>query len=306
MIDVSVIIPTFNYGQFIATTIESVLGQTYKDFEIIVVDDGSSDNTEQLIKKKYGRNVKYLYQENRGAPAARNRGIKKAQGKYLVFLDADDWFHDSNLKKKKTLLDSKPEFGWVYSDCQYVLEDGLELKKKITFKGFCSEKKLEGFILKDLIMGNLIPLNSVMIRREILDEVGMFDEKLKSLQDYDLFLRIAPQHKIGYIDEKLIYVFCHKNSISNMTERQTAYNSKIRVVSKVAENNPDVVKELGWHWKKILADKYNYLMTKSLEEKEMVEAFNYMKKSIICYPVQKEVFVSFFRYYVDNFKTRQC
>jgi hypothetical protein len=83
-----------------------------------------------------------------------------------------------------------------------------------------------------------------------------------------------------------------------MGEKQIAYNSKIRVVTKIAENSPDVVKKLGWRWKKILADNYNYMMGKSLEEKNMMEAFKYMKKSITCYPLQKEVFVSFIKYYV--------
>ena len=97
---VSVIIPTYNYGQYIEKAIDSVLAQSYQDFEIIVVDDGSTDNTGTIIETKYKDKVKYIFQENKGAAAARNRAAKEAKGKYLSFLDADDTFLVDNLQKK--------------------------------------------------------------------------------------------------------------------------------------------------------------------------------------------------------------
>jgi len=121
---VSVIIPTYNYGQYIDKSIDSVLSQTYTDFEIIVIDDGSTDNTRTIVETKYRDKVKYIYQENRGAPAARNQGLREAKGDFIVFLDADDWFAPENLEYKVNILENNVDVGWVYSDWHYVNEKG--------------------------------------------------------------------------------------------------------------------------------------------------------------------------------------
>jgi len=110
---VSVIIPTYSYSKYIEKAINSVLAQTYRDFEIIVVDDGSTDNTRKIIETKYKDKVRYFYQENKGASAARNKGIKESKGEYLAFLDQDDLFHPLSLEKKVDFLNRNSEFGWV-------------------------------------------------------------------------------------------------------------------------------------------------------------------------------------------------
>ena len=102
---ISIIIPTYNYAEYIQKAIDSVLAQTYKNCEIIVVDDGSTDNTQEIIENKYKNKVRYYYQENKGAPAARNKGIKKSKGEYLSFLDADDYLTESSIENRLTVLE---------------------------------------------------------------------------------------------------------------------------------------------------------------------------------------------------------
>jgi len=293
---VSVIIPTYNYGKYIEKAIDSVLAQTYKDFEIIVVDDGSSDNTKEIIGANYKEKVSYLYQEKKGAPAARNYGFKKSRGEYLVFLDADDLFHPLNLEKKAKFLDSNLGFQWVYSDCHYIIQEGLHLKKKATFKGFCAEKKLDGNIFRELAMGLMIPIDTVMLRKSVLGRVGIFDETLRSFQDYDLWLRIASQYKIGFIDEKLCYVLYHQGSVSTSTDRESAYRSKIAVIEKVEHRYPHLTKNIGWKWKKTKADGYNFLVSHYMDKSDLKNSWRCIKESIFNYPVQKGVYFSLLRY----------
>jgi len=292
---VSVIIPTYNYGKYIEKAIDSILAQAYQDFEIIVVDDGSIDNIREIIETKYKNKVRYYYQKNKGAPAARNKGIEESKGKYLVFLDADDSFHPSNLEKKARFLDNNSEFEWVYSDCQYIIQEGFDLQKKATFKGFCAEKKLKGNIFRELAMGLMIPVDAVMLRKRVLDRVGIFDETLRSFQDYDLWLRIASQYKIGFIDEKLCHVFYHRGSISTFTDRESSYESKIAVIGKIEQNYPHLVKDLGWKWRKTRADGYNFLVSHYMDKDDLKNSWRYIRKSIINYPVQKGVYFSLIR-----------
>jgi len=112
---ISVIIPTYNQGRLILRCIDSVLHQTFQDFEIIVVDDGSTDNTKEILSA-YGHPIRYLFQQNWGPSRARNAGIGQAKGDYIAFLDSDDYFAENNLEEKFQYLESNQQIGWVYSD----------------------------------------------------------------------------------------------------------------------------------------------------------------------------------------------
>ena len=142
---VSVIIPTYQYDSFIGEAIDSVLAQTYKDYELIVVDDGSIDRTREIISK-YGSNINYIYQENKGLAAARNTGIRATKGEYLSFLDADDAWLPNKLEVEVEFLDTHPVVGMVYSNYFYfgsrvstrnssftALPDGSEIPSKPLF-----------------------------------------------------------------------------------------------------------------------------------------------------------------------------
>jgi hypothetical protein len=185
---VSVVIPAYNREKFVAQTVDSVLAQTYPDFEVIVVDDGSTDNTRAVLAH-YGARIKYIYQENRGQAAARNKGLLASQGKYLLFLDSDDLIPPDKLELQVTLLEARPEFGLVYSGRQFINQAGEILGEVRPNK--------QGQLLKDMLLRrlNLGTTGVVVVRRECFEKAGLFDESLRRGDDTDMWCRIA---KAGY------------------------------------------------------------------------------------------------------------
>jgi glycosyltransferase involved in cell wall biosynthesis len=179
---VSVIIPTYNRSQLLRTAIDSVLTQTYPAIETIVVDDGSTDDTDSVMAQYAGR-VTYIKQANQGVEAARNRGIRAASGEYLSFLDDDDLFMPAKLGRQVHVLDTRPEIGLVHCGYYHIDKDGNPLEK-VSF--------LPDGILRDLVCTNLIWSGAPLIRRQCLEQVGLFDEDTwGSSADWDMWLRIA-------------------------------------------------------------------------------------------------------------------
>jgi len=180
---VSVIIPTYNRSELLQVAIESVLAQTYPHIEIIVVDDGSTDDTATVMAQYAGR-VTYLRQTNRGVAAARNTGFRAASGQYLTFLDDDDLILPAKVERQVQVLSSRPKVGLVH--CRYYYADGNG--DPLDKVGLLPE----GEVLKDLLCGNFIWMGAPLIRRRCLEQVGLFDEGIPSVSaDWDLWLRIA-------------------------------------------------------------------------------------------------------------------
>ncbi|MEW5766865.1 MAG: glycosyltransferase [bacterium] len=212
---VSVIIPTYNYASFISQAVESVLAQTFQDLEIIVVDDGSTDNTRDVLKRFEGKII-YLYQENQGAPAARNKGIKVAQGEYIGLLDADDLWMPEKLEVQVPILDQNPEVGLIYANTYNI--GALGERQPL---GMANKKGLSGKIFPELLKGNFIQSPSVLIRRDCFEKVGLFDEALGSLaaQDWDMWLRITRVFKAVYVDQVLGKYRLHTENMTRDFER---------------------------------------------------------------------------------------
>jgi glycosyltransferase involved in cell wall biosynthesis len=180
---VSVIIPAFNQGQFIAQTIRSVLNQNLADFELIVVDDGSTDNTAQVVNGFNDPRVGYVYQKNRGLAGARNTGIRSTQAPFLSFLDSDDLFLPQNLELLVSALQEKPDAGLAAGQAIPIDENGNRVGRLF-----------DNPISKDssmFLLGNPIQVGSMMIRRSWQETAGYFDESLRSYEDWDLWLRMA-------------------------------------------------------------------------------------------------------------------
>ncbi|MCP4716879.1 MAG: glycosyltransferase family 2 protein [Deltaproteobacteria bacterium] len=196
---VSVVIPSYNRAHCIEKAIDSVLEQSYREeVEVILVDDGSTDNTRDVVGK-YDERVRYFYQENQGIPGARNTGISNAAGKYVAFLDSDDYWRPEKLARQMQLFDEHPEYGLVGSCCASVRLDG-------SFKEKNREGK-SGWVLNDLFRANFIRTSAAVIRRDCFDAVGLFDVGQKQAQEYDLWLRMAAQFQVGFINESLtVYV----------------------------------------------------------------------------------------------------
>lgn len=194
--EVSVIIPTFNRADLLAQAIDSVLSQSYTDFELIVVDDGSTDATQALLSQYRGR-IRYLFQENRGVSAARNLGIKAARGLYICLLDSDDLWLRDKLKEQIRLMKGDPKIRVSYTD-EVWTRGGKRVNQGKR------HRKYSGWILRKLLPLCLISPSSVMIERGVFEEVGLFDESFPVCEDYDLWLRIGSRMSIYLIEKPLI------------------------------------------------------------------------------------------------------
>ena len=206
---VSIIIPTYNRADLISKSINSVLNQTFKDFEIVIVDDGSTDDTENIIEGFNDSRIKYIKNEkNIGAAAARNIGIKAARGKYIAFQDSDDEWLPEKLEKQVKVLITCQENNVVYTGFWRIKDN-----KKI-YVPLSRVKQKEGSIYKELLKGNFISTQTILLKKECFEKAGMFDENLPRFQDWDLVLRLAKYYNFKFIDEPLALCYFTSKSIS--------------------------------------------------------------------------------------------
>src|SRR5438093_7588070 len=182
---VSVIIPVFNGERYIRQTIESVLAQTYNNFEILVIDDGSTDGTAEAVKE-YEKNLRYVRQGNGGASKARNQGIRFSQGKYIAFQDADDLWGREKLAIQVEFLEKNPDIGLVHCNCDGIDEEGR------TFVRWKNSEREEGYY-RLFMQGQAVAISSAMFRRALLEQSGLFDEEFPKagLEDISFLSRLA-------------------------------------------------------------------------------------------------------------------
>lgn len=208
MPNVSVIIPTYNCSQYISEAIESVLNQSFQAFELIIVNDGSTDRTDEVIKKyldSFPDKIKYIKQENKGHAAARNTGIKASGGEFIAFLDADDLWLPNKLAAQILVFDKNPDVGLVHTNCYGFGGPGGTYLGRYWMTPEQIQKH-SGYIFFEHYFRTIrITTSTVMIRKKCLDEVGLFDENLSRLgsEDRELFLRILWKYHAVYIDKPL-------------------------------------------------------------------------------------------------------
>jgi glycosyltransferase involved in cell wall biosynthesis len=247
--NITVIIPTYNRSSFLSKSIESVLNQSIKVDEIIVVDDGSTDNTKVLLKELP---VKYIYQENLGVSSARNRGIKESKNQWICFLDSDDIWDKDKLKEQIAFHQNNPNILFSYTDERWfynqkeIKQNPNQIKGQITFV--------------DNIDLCRIGASTVMLNKSVLTKVGLFDELLKACEDYDLWLRILREYEVGYIDKKLIdKIAGHKGQLSFEVKAQDYYRILALQKHLDSEYKEDIIKVIELKKKILLkgAQKYN-------------------------------------------------
>ena len=193
---VSVIIPTYNRGWILKEAIDSVLAQDFKDYELIVVDDGSSDNTSEVLDT-YGQNIIVLGQANKGVSAARNRGIAEAGGQLVAFLDSDDLWLPRKLSRQVDFFNLNP-------DAVINQTEEIWIRNDVRVNPKNRHRKPSGMIFERSLGLCLVSPSAVMIRKTLLDVVGLFDENLPACEDYDLWLRISCRYPVHLIDTPLI------------------------------------------------------------------------------------------------------
>jgi len=217
---VSVIIPCYNGEPFLAEAIESVLSQSYQEFEIIVVDDGSSDNTKGVAARY--PSVRYIYQDNQGVSGARNRGMAESQGSYLSFLDSDDRLLPNTIELGVNYLDTHPDCGFVFGWWRSIGADGSLLQQQ-------SQQSLENVDYQSLLEGKaLVPPSAVMFRRTIFETVGGFNPTLRACEDYDLYLRIYRAFPIYCLNQVVFDYRRHEQNWSTFNGPKLTLENNLR------------------------------------------------------------------------------
>lgn len=210
---ISVIIPTYNSADYISKAVDSVLNQTHQDFEIIIIDDGSTDNTQQVIESYNDNRIIYIKQKNAGPAEARNNGLKRAKGEYVAFLDADDKWVPDKLQLQIEAFKLNPSVSMVYSKLE-ILNKNNETDEIHSFKNYPNNLEL----LKYLVFNHIAIVPAVMIKKSYIDQVGFFNPELYTGEDWDFWLRLASKSNFYYIDKTLVLRYRPKTSITYSTD----------------------------------------------------------------------------------------
>jgi len=263
---ISVIIPTCNYAHFITQAIDSVLKQYFKDVEIIVVDDGSTDNTKEMLEP-YKKSINYFYKENGGLSSTRNYGIAQANGEYIAFLDADDIYLPNFLNACFAEL-VKHNYDLVMTDnfADFYNNDGNFLRREIQRKEHYlgNEQNLYYVIFNSLNMA--LPAQMVFVmKKKAFEQVGYFDEQLTYLEDWDLWLRIADQNlKISYVQKPLFIYRRHKDSLCRNPEMLT---NRLRNIYSAFEKNRNFAFQKDQSLKKVYSERLWSVGVQAITEK---------------------------------------
>jgi glycosyltransferase involved in cell wall biosynthesis len=210
---VSIVLPTFNRLRFVRLTVESVLVQTFTDWELIIADDGSDADTREYLGSLTGDpRVRVLYLSHTGIPAAvRNAGLREARGEYVAFLDSDDLWAPQKLQRQVELMHSLAGCRWIYTAFAQIGESGQLLPEEADRRWV----PYEGSVFERLVTGKVsVRTPSVLATRELIMRVGAFDETIPSGEDYDLWMRMALESELTVLDEPLVYVRRHDENHS--------------------------------------------------------------------------------------------
>ncbi len=235
---VSVIIPVYNAESFIEETLESALAQTYKNIEIIVVNDGSTDGSYKKIKP-YLPSIKYISQENKGVSSARNNGIRQSKGELIAFLDSDDVWVPEKLQIQVEYLNENKNTAFVHSNIKYINESSQLISPETDFV-----PGISGMCFRELFEGNKIATSTVVIRKDCLERVGYFTENITFAEDYELWLKMAKHFPIGYLDQPLLRYRVHLANATVCNQGNEEYYL-LKVILNVLNEYSDARKILG-------------------------------------------------------------
>lgn len=254
MTSVSVIIPVYNGERTVRETIESILCQSLSDFELIAIDDGSTDRTVEIISQIKDPRLRVKSYPNAGLAASRNRGIREAKGEYISFIDADDLWTPDKLESQYQALREHPEAALAYSWTNCIDESGKFLRPG-------GHKTVNGNVYSHILVNNFIESGSnVLIRRNVLEEVGLFDESLRAAEDRDLWIRLAARYPFVAVPKAQILYRISPTSMSANIIRQAKESTG--VIHRAYSQAPPSLQYLKKH---SLANIYKYLTVKALE-----------------------------------------
>ncbi len=286
---VSIIVTCYNYGQYVADCLRSVQRQTFGDFEVIIIDDGSTDNSEQQIQPflKDDR-FRYIKQDNSGQANAKNRGIRESRAGLVAFLDADDLWVEKKLELQIPLFADHPQTGVVFSRVDLIDAEGNPLMREKPGKYL---KPRRGRVSQYLVYDNFIPFSSVIVRKTCFEQLGCFDEMFSMGIDWDLWLRFSTMYSFDYYDEPLIkYRVGHRGQMSkNLLERFTCAD---KIIDKFSKKFPNVAPEI------ILKDAayYSYcLRGYALRKNGLRQSLKFYLRAIVLFPCRLSAYLELFK-----------
>ncbi|MBW4664429.1 MAG: glycosyltransferase [Chroococcus sp. CMT-3BRIN-NPC107] len=252
---ISVVIPVYNGAKTIKETVESVLQQTYQNFEIIVINDGSQDETLAVINNIQNQKIKLFSYSNAGLSASRNRGFARACGEFITFLDADDLWTKDKLEAQLEALQQNPQAAVAYSWTDHIDEDGKFLRP-------ASYTSCNGNVYERILVGNFLACGSnTLIRTQALKQVGGFDESLNSAEDWDMWLRLAPYYEFVVVPRPQVLYRISPYSMSvNIFKMEAA---SLQVIERAYNQAPESLQYLK---QESLGFLYKFLMSKALQD----------------------------------------
>jgi glycosyltransferase involved in cell wall biosynthesis len=252
---VTIVIPCYNQARFVGQALDSALGQDYDTVQVLLVNDGSTDDLEAcLAPYRHHPRLQVLDQENRGLPAARNRGIRAAQGEYLKFLDADDWLTRDALSKQVAAFVNDPALGLVYCDLVRVDSAGKRLDDYSVAR---ARRILNGDILPSLLVGGYFTPQTVLVPRRVLDHVGYFDETLGGTADSEIWMRIVCEgYSAYYVPEPLAFYRYHDSNMSlDAGHMRATHRRALEVITaRYPRRVADALDELIFEHRRVDAD----------------------------------------------------
>lgn len=277
---VSVVMPTYNRRAYIRESLDSVLNQNFRDFEVIVVDDGSTDGTEEELRP-YQDRILYLYQENRGGAGAHNTGIRHARGRYVAFMDSDDLATPHQLQCMTDFLERYPQYVMAVGNGAYL--EGEYHNRRTIIPSWKAKKLEAGVGLKDVFDGRVVRMQGTMIRKGPLEEIGLLDDWFRISWDLDLAFRVLRNHRIGFVNEVVYLYRKHGSHVGGDDELRSREN--LRALHKLSADYPEGVELIGRRsFSRLCAYRYCRLARALAKKGEMEGARDAMRQAVTLNP----------------------
>lgn len=291
---VSVIIPAFNAASFVGRAVQSVLSQTHRALDLIVVDDGSTDDTTEVLRR-FGRQVRWFAQTRRGPAAARNVGLAHARGEFVMFLDADDWILPHKLERQLSLLREHAAAHWTYCDIEYVDENGGRVGLASERFGYTARPHLGGWLFPQLIHGNFIPVHAPLFRRPSVETVGAFDEdpQMVGVEDWEFLLRLADRFEADYTPDILGGCVVRPGSLS--ADPATRDRRRFALLDRARVRFAEQIRALGPAGRRLVADTHNWFGFECVHQRRWSEAARRLWNSVRVWPVQRKAWWALIR-----------
>jgi glycosyltransferase involved in cell wall biosynthesis len=302
---IAVIIPAYNRASLIGESIESVLRQTFTDFEIIVVDDGSTDNTKEVVNSYHDPRIRYEYKTNGGVSAARNTGARMTTAAYLTFLDSDDVYLENALEKMVNILDSHPQVGFTYGQAHIMKVGGEVYRVRKSFIHNHTVVIRPEDQIRELVFYKPWNVSTFMVRHSCHDSIDGFNQDLWYGEDYHYFIRLAKRYSAAYIAEPVANVRYHGSQLQNEVKpgRELAF---YRILSEVFED-----RDFAPHVRDIRGQTYCHIyrtwLVDAAYDLDMKSVRQYLRQAVKFYPqvmFKREILFISYKYFASLLPTR--